>query len=249
MNRPFIAVVLVVGLLLCNNPGQVCAQSLIETVKSGNLRLVKKLLTKKSVAVNELDSEGLTSLMMATIANDSMMVVTLLMAGADPNIKTKSGMTVLHAAAFNNRDLLMPMIIAAGADPNKSDNKGRTPLIIASQMGNTNPISILIEAGAQIEFRDSKSNTAVMLACANRHLGALNELLEKGANPNARDLQGRTPLMLLSVLGEDEMIRILLKHKADTTLVDFSMKSALAYAREYRRTEVTQLLEKAGAKY
>lgn len=249
MNRPFIAVFLVVGLLLCSSPTLVYAQSLVEVVKTGNLRLVKKSLSRKSVNVNEVDAEGLTSLMVATIANDSMMVVTLLMAGADPNVQTKSGMTVLHAAAFNNRDLLMPMLVAAGADPNKIDSRGRTPLIVASQMGNTNPVTILIEAGAQIEFRDSKGNTAIMLACANRHLGAMNELLEKGANPNSRDLQGRTPLMLLSVLGEDEMIRILLKHKADTTLVDFSMKSALAYAKEYRRKEVTQLLEQAGAKY
>lgn len=249
MYRMLMSMLIVLGLSVAGSPLTVHAQNLIETVKTGNLRSVKKLLSKKTTNVNEVDQDGLTSLMIATIANDSAMVVTLLEAGADPNIQSKSGMTVLHAAAFNNRDQIMQFIIAVGADPNKVDNKGRTPLLVAAQMGNTNPITYLIQAGAVVEFKDLKGNTALMLACGGRHLGAVDELLEKGADPNARDLQGRTPLMLLSLLGEDEMVRILLKYKADLTLVDHSMKTALAYAREYRRRAVIALLEQAGAKY
>ncbi len=249
MYRPIIAALIFLGLSITGNPFPVFAQSLVETVKTGNLRSVKKILSKKSTNVNEVDSDGLTSLMVATIANDSLMVETLIAAGVDPNIQSKSGMTALHAAAFNNRDQIMPMIIAMGADPNKIDSKGRTPLLVAAQMGHTNPITYLIQAGADLEFKDIKGNTALMLACGGRHLGAVDELLDKGANPNSRDLQGRTPLMLLSLLGEDEMVRILLKFKADVTLVDHSMKTALAYAREYHRRAVIALLEKSGAKY
>lgn len=249
MYRSMLLVLIVLGLSFAGIQTDLYAQSLIETVKTGNLRSVKKILTKKSTNINEVDQDGLTSLMIATIANDSAMVVTLLEAGADPNVQSKSGMTALHAAAFNNRDQIMQYIIAAGADPNKVDSKGRTPLLVAAQMGNTNPITYLIQAGAVVEFKDLKGNTPLMLACGGRHLGAVDELLEKGADPNSRDLQGRTPLMLLSLLGEDEMVRILLKYKADLTLVDHSMKTALAYAKEYRRKAVIALLERAGAKY
>jgi ankyrin repeat protein len=116
-------------------------------------------------------------------------------------------------------------------------------------MGSTNIITALLQAGANIEYPDLKGNTALLLACGGRHLGAMDELLEKGANPNARDLQGRTALMLLCVLGEDEMVRILLKYKADISLVDHSMRSALSYAREYRRKACIAILEQSGAKY
>jgi ankyrin repeat protein len=55
--------------------------------------------------------------------------------------------------------------------------------------------------------------------------------------------------MLLAVHGEDEMVRILLKYKADYTLVDHTMKTALAYAKDYRRKAVIAVFEREGAKY
>lgn len=227
----------------------VAQAQLVETVKTGDLKRVKSLLKKKTTNVNEVDYEGLTSLMVATIANDSAMAFLLLESGADPNLQSKSGMTALHAAAFNNRDGLVQLLIAYKADPNLVDAKGRTPIMVAAQMGHTNPITYLAQGGAALEVKDLRGNTPLMLACGGRHLGAMDELLERGANPNCRDLQGRTPLMLLAVHGEDEMVRILLKNNADFTLVDHAMKTALVYAKEYRRKAVTALLEKAGAKY
>ena len=225
------------------------AQPLVETVKTGDVRRVKSLLKKKSTNINEVDTEGLTSLMVASIANDSVMAVLLLQSGANPDIQSKSGMTALHATAFNNRDGLVQVLLSFNADPNLVDSKGRTPIMVAAQMGHTNPITHMAQAGANLEVRDVRGNTPLMLACGGRHLGAVDELLERGANPNCRDLQGRTPLMLLAVHGEDEMIRILLKNKADVTLVDHAMKTALAYAKDYRRKAVIGLLEKEGAKY
>lgn len=239
--------VICLGLMLVAVAGY--AQPLIEIVKTGDVKRVKSLLKKKTTNINEVDAEGLTSLMVATIANDSNMAVMLLEAGANPNLQSKSGMSALHAAAFNNRDGIVQLLISYRADPDLVDGKGRTPIMVAAQVGNTNPITHLAQAGAALEVRDIRGNTPLMLACGGRHLGAMDELLEKGANPNCRDLQGRTPLMLLAVHGEDEMVRILLKNKADFTLVDHGMKTALAYAKEYKRKAVIAVLERAGAKY
>lgn len=241
------AFVFCIGLVLAGIIAQ--AQPLIETVKTGDLKRVKTLLKKKTTNINEVDSEGLTSLMIATIANDSAMVVLLLEGGSNPNIQSKSGMSALHAGAFNNRDGIVQLLISYRADPNLVDSKGRTPIMVAAQMGHTNPVTYLAQAGASLEVRDLRGNTPLMLACGGRHLGAMDELLERGANPNCRDLEGRTPLMLLAVYGEDEMVRILVKNKADVTLVDHTMKTALAYAKEYRRKAVIALLERSGAKY
>lgn len=229
----------------------VSAQSLIETVKTGNLKAVQRLLhqKKKAFDINEVDGEGLTSLMVATIANDSVMVETLLNAGADPNAATLQGVSVLHFAAYHNRDRFSSLIIAAGAKPNVLDYRGQTPLHVACQVGATNIVSQLVDAGAFINLADRKGNPPIMIACGHRQLGALEELLEKGAYVDARDSQGRTAAMLLSVLGEDEMLRILLRRKPDLSIVDYNGKSALTYARMNRRWTIISLLQRAGAKY
>lgn len=226
-------------------------QSLIETVKTGNVEAVQRLIKqkKKSINLNEVDRDGLTSLMVATIANDSVMVETLLNGGADPNISTPQGVTVLHFAAFHNRDRFCPLILAAGARPNVLDFRGQTPLHVACEVGATNIIGQLTGAGAFVNLRDRKGNPPLIIACGNRHLGALEELLEKGAYVDSRDIHGRTAAMLLSVLGEDEMLRILLRRKPDLTIVDHSGKSALTYARMNRRWEIIKILQQAGAKY
>ena len=243
-------ITLFVAVVLCASESS-RAQSLIETVKTGNIESVQRLLSKKSrsLNVNETDVEGLTSLMVATIANDSVMTEVLLNAGANPNIATPQGVTVLHLAAFHNRDRFCPLILAAGANPNVLDFRGQTPLHVSCQMGSTNVVSQLVGAGAFVNLNDRKGNPPIILACGNRHLGALEELLEKGAYVDARDIQGRTAAMLLSVLGEDEMLRILLRRKPDLGIVDYSGKSALTYARTNRRWTVLQILQAAGAKY
>lgn len=241
---------LLIGLFLWTGHG-VSAQELVERLRSGDRDAVVSLLSKKKVTVdvNSRDEDGLTPLMMAAVANDSVLVELLLRHKANPNLQNNVGMTALMGAAFNSSEIVMPLLLGGGANPNLQDSKGRTALIVAAKQGVNNPVTMLLQAGANKELKDEKGNTALMVACGERHLNVMTELLESGADPNTRDLQGRTPLMLLSLLGEDEMIRLLLRHKPDISAVDFSMKTALSYAKEYRRKLVIQVLEKAGAKF
>jgi ankyrin repeat protein len=106
-----------------------------------------------------------------------------------------------------------------------------------------------VEAGAFIDLPDWKGNTPLMLACGNRQLGCLEELLEKGAYVNPRDYFGRTPLMLLAVLGEDEMMKVLLRFKPDVHAIDYGCRTALTYAKQNRRKTIIRILDVAGAKF
>lgn len=225
------------------------AQSVLEAVQGGNIQAVKKILRKSTARINEQDGRGITPLILATLANDSVMVDLLAQFRPDPDIQAEGGMTALHAAAYHGRDRCSPMVIALGADPNIVDDAGRTPLHVAARQGSTNVVTQLCAAGADIDFRDRDGNSALMLACGNRHLGAMEELLEKNANVNTRDLKGRTPLMLLAVLGEDEMMRILLRFKPEIGIVDYGGITALTYAKMNRRKTIIRILEAAGAKF
>lgn len=225
------------------------AQSVLEAVQTGNIQTVTKILRKSIARINEQDGRGITPLILATLANDSAMVDLLVRHRPDPDIQADGGMTALHAAAFHGRDRCSPLIIALGANPNIIDAGGRSPLHVAARQGNTNIVTQLCDAGAHINFRDRDGNSALMLACGNRHLGAMEELLEKGAFVHTRDLRGRTPLMLLAVLGEDEMMRVMLRYKPDLELVDHSGLTALTYAKINRRKTIIRILEAAGAKF
>lgn len=238
-----------VGLLAFCVVTAVQAQSVLEAVQTGNVQAVTKILRKSTARINEQDGRGITPLILATLANDSAMVDLLVRHRPDPDIQAEGGMTALHAAAFHGRDRCSPMIIALGADPNILDAGGRSPLHVAARQGSTNIVTQLCDVGAHINFRDRDGNSALMLACGNRHLGAMEELLDKGALVNTRDLRGRTPLMLLAVLGEDEMIRILLRYKPDLEIVDHSGLTALTYAKINRRKTIIRILEAAGAKF
>lgn len=239
---------IVVGVFACSTLPLV-AQSLVDAAKSGDVKSVQKVLTteKKAPNVNEQDQEGLTALMIASVAGDSAMVAALLDAHANPNIKANNGMTALLGAVFNARAVIVPMLIAAKADVNVFDRKARTPLMIAAEKGVNDPVSALCDAGASLEVKNSKGCSPLMIACGNRHLNVMMELLEKGANPNTRDLQGRTPAMLLCFLGEDEMLKLLIHHKPDLTLMDYVGKTALEYAKEYKRRLCIEVLTQAGA--
>jgi uncharacterized protein len=226
-----------------------CAQKFIETVKTGDLKAVHKMLQKKSTNINETDEEGLSGLMVAAIVGDSLMMDLLLQYKADPNLKTKTGMTALHAAAFHTRESLIPMLIIAGANPNMQDSRGRTPLIVAAEMGVNNPVTLLIQGGADMELKDKYGNTALMIACGKSHLNVMGELLDRGANPNCRDIYGRTPLMLLSLHGEVDMIKLLLVFKPDLEAMDLKLKTAMRYAKENRKPSVVAVLTEAGAKF
>lgn len=243
-------VLVAVGLLIGAGL-DVSAQGILERLRSGDRESVIKLLSKKKVSidVNERDEQGLTPLMMGAVTNDSLMVELLLRHKANPNLQNNVGMTAVMAAAFNTSEAVLPLLLAGGANPDLQDVKGRTALIVAAKQGVNNPVTMLLEAGANKELKDEKGNTALMVACGERHLNIMTELLDSGSDPNTRDVQGRTPLMLLSLLGEDEMVRLLLRHKPDVGAVDFATMTALAYAREYKRKLVIQVLENAGAKF
>ena len=248
MSRVRLHIILILALTLCGG-GVVNAQSVLEAVQSGNVQAVAKILRKSTGRINEQDGRGITPLILATLANDSAMVDLLVRYRPDPDIQAEGGMTALHAAAFHGRDRCSPMIIALRANPNILDARGRSPLHVAARQGHTNIVTQLCDAGAAMDFRDRDGNSALMLACGNRHLGTMEELLEKGAFIHTRDLRGRTPLMLLAVLGEDEMMRIMLRYKPELQLVDHSGLTALTYAKINRRKTIIRILEAAGAKF
>jgi ankyrin repeat protein len=96
---------------------------------------VVKALQAGGADVHKKDSDIMTALHWAVIANRAAVVKTLLAAGADVNAVDRFGYTpLLYAATIDFGDAdIVTTLLAAGANPNVKDNKGKSALAQARE--------------------------------------------------------------------------------------------------------------------
>ncbi|XP_035178220.1 ankyrin repeat and EF-hand domain-containing protein 1 isoform X3 [Oxyura jamaicensis] len=85
--------------------------------------------------------------------------------------------------------------------------------------------------------------SALSLACAKNDTDMCSFLLQQGAHPDVQDKMGRTPAMRAAELGHDLVLDLLVKAKADMTVVDNEGKGVLFYCilptrRHYHCTQI-----------
>ena len=165
---------------------------------------------------------GLTPLVFAAREGDLESAKLLIDAGAPINQVTEYGWTPLLTAVNNRNYQLAKYLLEKGADPNIANKGGWTPLYLATDNRN-------IEGG---DYPVPKPDMD--------HLDIIKLLLEKGADPNKKvkdntltrtifTMQwffedGATPFIRAAQSSDTELMRLLLKYKADpqavTTLGD-----------------------------
>jgi hypothetical protein len=102
----------------------------------------------RGIPVNGRSSAcGLTALQYAVISKRRELVIALLAAGADPNVKDPDGRTSVCAAAIHNTADILQLLIDGGGSVNEADNVGRTPLIYMLVRG-----SINVYTGARLQM-------------------------------------------------------------------------------------------------
>jgi ankyrin repeat domain-containing protein 17 len=125
----------------------------------------------------------------------------------------------------------MRRLLDGGADINMDVGPGLPPLIIAVQQGHEALLQFLLERGANVNATAKNlGTTALMYAVECGHTELLPHLLAREADVNHQSRTGETALMLACTGGDPDIVRLLLNHGADHTIVSNANVTAQSYA-------------------
>ncbi len=141
--------------------------------------------------------------------------------------------TKVHLAAHCGFTRVITEYARQGLDLDTRDSKSRTPLIYAAASGQVGTTRVLLETG--------RVNPG-----AEEDRGFPSMLLEKGVNPNIRDNRGETALFRAADGGHEELISLLLQHRADLFITNEAFENALFPAVMKGHLPVINLLLAAG---
>ncbi|XP_046900468.1 ankyrin repeat domain-containing protein 49 [Hypomesus transpacificus] len=107
--------------------------------ENDRLTTVQRLLSEDPLLVHCRDTDGYTPLHRASYGGHVAMVPTLLVAGADIDLRTVDGWTALHSACRWARVAVATLLLHRGAELNSQTNGGLTPLHLAASHTSRSP--------------------------------------------------------------------------------------------------------------
>eukprot|EP00961_Rhodomonas_salina_P040492 543839-Rhodomonas_salina.1 len=140
----------------------------------------------------------------------------LIAAGANPEATTRNGTTPLGIATQQGDVEMIWTLVAGGVELDRPCIKsGMTPLCVAAQIGDVGAAQALLTAGADGSAPGAGEWTPLHVAChAGRHAHVLELLLSQSADTSALRA-GATPLWHAALIGDERVVRALLRHGAD----------------------------------
>ncbi|MFQ5488688.1 MAG: ankyrin repeat domain-containing protein [Gammaproteobacteria bacterium] len=225
---------------------------------AGTERAATPVLASTPAQEDETDSEGLDLILAARYGHDNVVRI-LLNRGVDIDRQDELGNSALIAVAAEPHTAILKLLLKRGADVHLATNDGTTALMNAAASGRLAHVRLLLRADADMERRNHRGETALVYAVKFGQGGVLNYLLAQGADPNlySQDTlkahDGQTPLMYAAQYGalqgaNPTMVRSLLAHGADPTLVRNNGDTALTIASRNGYQAIVDLLRQAGAR-
>ncbi|MBN2441670.1 MAG: ankyrin repeat domain-containing protein [Spirochaetales bacterium] len=212
-----------------------------------NLILLFCIISAFSLYANPLDE----ALCKAAEKGDIDRAIELIEAGANVNNHSGGdGATPLHLAARYNRVEMIGFLLKKGAILNAKKGYDQTPLYWAAANCHPEAVDVLIKAGADVEAGNSHDQDTPLIGICwggNSECGlkTITLLLEAGANPNAQSKNKSTALIYVARYGNVEMIKVLLRYKADPSITRHDGMNAYQIALAGGHTAAAKLLKDA----
>ncbi|BAT61023.1 ankyrin repeats (3 copies) [Variibacter gotjawalensis] len=168
----------------------------------------------------------------------------------DPQRRT----ALLVAVAYDRTDAAL-RLIQAGANVNVQAKNHDSAWLLAGALGRTAILAAMLDQG-RVDYakRNRFGGNALIPACERGHVETVRLLLERSKiDVNHINNLGWTALLEAVFLGNggerhQEIIRLLLKHKADVNLADRDGKTPLWHAKKHGYAAIVTILEAAGGR-
>ena len=220
---------------------------LIDACKSGNIDLLKFLLTMRSTGCNPhtITSTGHTPLGIAAVTGQRSVVQYLLRyKQVDANVSSKNGCTPLYLACSKGQYDIAEMLLSQ-SDVNKKDYLGKTPFYAACENGHSEIVELLLsceEVARHVIASDGK--TPFYAAVEKGHLGVISLLCrtddvdKSGCGP-----RGQTAIYRASKKGYLDIVRqLLMLRETNVNIGDSDGKTPLFVACEQGHSEIAEIL-------
>ncbi|CAF1132972.1 unnamed protein product [Adineta ricciae] len=205
------------------------------------------LLYYKSTLVDDVSSDYLSALHVASHCGNYNVAKLLCERRADVNAKALNGFSCLHIACKKNRLKLVELLISNDADIEGKTESGLTSLHVAAFVGSHDIVVYLLQHEANIDAVTIRGETPLHLATRNNQVDIVQTLLRFGATVDAKAKEAQTCLHLATRLGNIEIVSLLLRANA---FVDNETKdgySSLHIAAKEGHEEIASLLIDHGA--
>ena len=150
-------------------------KNVFDTARFGTVPEMEKLMKLNSKAIDAIDENGFTPLILAAYRNNESIVKFLA-----PKVNTIdhncSAGTALTAASYKGLINIVKILLENNANTNIADKNGTTALIYATLSENIEIIKLLLKYGAKKEHKDNRGNSALQYALISNNEKIINLL-------------------------------------------------------------------------
>ncbi|XP_065943727.1 ankyrin repeat domain-containing protein 29-like [Magallana gigas] len=191
-----------------NKRNQTALSFALRRLMAGDTEMVCYLV--ENGADPNMDKDGNTPLLYATLNRNLKMVSKLVNAGANPDCRNAQGQTALHIAAWNGYTDIVDLLLKTGMEHDTRTNDGNTPLSLAAHGNHLEVINMLLPLGCNVNNVDKDDDTPLLYATFNSNLKMVCKLVNAGADPDCRNHHNTTPLWNAVYKNDQDTIRYLL---------------------------------------
>ncbi|BDD05675.1 ankyrin repeat domain-containing protein [Aureibacter tunicatorum] len=151
---------------------------IFHAARSGDLAIVKEVLSIDPKAIDRQDYKGYSPLILAVYNEQEEIVDYLLEQGASVSLKDNSGNSALMGASFKGYYALAEKLLKAGAEIDAANHNKATALTFASTFGHEDLVRLFISKGANPNLEDIRGMSPIDHAKAQGNM-VIVELLSK----------------------------------------------------------------------
>ncbi|XP_067660182.1 putative ankyrin repeat protein RF_0381 [Haliotis asinina] len=190
--------------------------------EGNNVEIIKYLLNHSIVDIDSRDEKGWTPIMHGASHGHKDVFDVLVEAGADLSLVNGYRETILHLACKGgNVEIIKYLLKHDTVGINSRNMNGWTPVMHTVFEGHNDAFGVLVEAGVDLSQVTNDNETILHVACEWEHLGIIKYLLTHNTvDINSRDDWGLTPVMRATVMGRENAFNLLVKWRADLSLLD-----------------------------